>query len=152
MEHLSRRLQLRGYTVDALQKTLAILLSGGIAHGPRMTVGPVHQAGAGCIGVGIHLDPGGCQLWVGDDLFDAARLFCGGLAILRYCHRDPVVCRAEEIEKNDQVVLSGDRAPGCIYEIADRGSVVKFFPSFNPYQGHAYERTDLMVRARRFDE
>jgi len=152
VEHLSQRLQLRGYTADALQKTLAILLRGGIAHGPRMTVGPEHQAGAGCIGVSIHLDPGGHRLWLGDDLFEAARLFCGCLAILRYCHREPVICHAEEIEQNDQVVLSGDRAPGCIHEIADRGNVLKFFPSFNPYVAHPYERTDFMVRARRFNE
>lgn len=152
MEHLSRRLQLRGYTADALQKTLAILLSGGIAHGPRMTVGPERQAGAGCSGVSIHLDPGGRRLWLGEDLFDAARLFCGAQAILRYCHREPVICRAAEVQAQDQVVLSGDRAPGCIYEILDRGMVLKFFPSFNPYVAHPYERTDFMVRACRYDE
>ena len=152
MELLRRSLRLRGYTADALQRTLAILLSGGIAHGPRMTVGPEYQAGAGCVGIGLYLDPGGRRLWLGEDLFDAARLFCGAQAILRYCHREPVICRAADVQQHDQVVLSGNRAPGDIYEVLDRGSVVKFFPSFNPYQAHAYEVTDLMVRARRFDE
>lgn len=115
------RIPLRGLTVETIERTLRELLGGRVAHGPRMTVGPEHQAGAGCIGVSIYLDPGGRRLWLGEDVFEAARLFAGCLAVLRYqgAAAEPEIVEACAVQRGDLVLLCGCRWPSEVYDLRD---------------------------------